>query len=71
VLFFAARIALGLLSSARWWETAMSLAGVTMQAPLILLIALVFKLDWLHNDPQSLSSVSLGFCSSWKSAPFF
>lgn len=49
------------LLRSRWWETGMSLAGVTMQVPLILLIALAFKLGWLHNDLESLSGVSLGF----------
>src|SRR6266850_1339703 len=45
----------------RGWETWVSLAGPAMQVPLILLISLGFKLGWLQNDPQSLSSVSLGF----------
>jgi len=45
----------------RGWDTWVSLAGPAMNIPIILLISLGFKLGWLQNDPQSLSSVSLGF----------
>lgn len=49
------------LLRSRWWETAVSLAGPAMQLPLIALICLGFKLGWLQNNPESLTSVSLGF----------
>ena len=45
----------------RVWNTWVSLAGPAMQLPIIILIALAFKLGWLQNDPGSLASVSLGF----------
>lgn len=45
----------------RGWETWVSLAGPTMQLPIIFLISAAFKLGLLQNDPTSLASVSFGF----------
>jgi len=47
-----------LLRSKRW-ETGVSLAGVTMQLPLILWISAAFKFGWVTQSPDSLTSVSL------------
>ena len=49
------------LLRSRAWETWVSLAGPAMNLPLILLIALGFKLGWLTNDPGSMRSLALGF----------
>lgn len=49
------------LLRSRGWDTWVSLAGPAMNVVLILLIGLGFKLGWLRNDPESLSSVSMGF----------
>jgi Zn-dependent protease len=47
-----------LLRSKRW-ETGVSLAGVLMQLPLILLICAAFKFGWVNGSPENLASVSL------------
>lgn len=49
------------LLRSRWWETAMALAGVTMNLLLVLLISAFFKFGLLQNDPTSLPAVALGF----------
>lgn len=49
------------LLRSRAWETWVSLAGPFMNLVFAILISLGFKLGWLQNDPESLSSVSLGF----------
>lgn len=49
------------LLRSRAWDTWVSLAGPAMNLGLVILISLGFKLGWLRNDPESLSSVSLGF----------
>src|SRR3954471_23533349 len=49
------------LLRSRAWETWVSLAGPAMNLPLILLIALGFKVGWLTNDPSSMRSLALGF----------
>jgi Zn-dependent protease len=49
------------LLRSRGWDTWVSLAGPAMNLPLIILIALGFKLGFLSNDPGNLASISLGF----------
>ncbi|MCW5551539.1 MAG: site-2 protease family protein [Verrucomicrobiae bacterium] len=49
------------LLRSRAWDTWVSLAGPAMNLCFVTLISLGFKLGWLRNDPESLSSVSLGF----------
>jgi Zn-dependent protease len=49
------------LLRSRGWDTWVSLAGPAMQLPIIIVIASLFKLGWVQNDPASLASVSLGF----------
>jgi Zn-dependent protease len=49
------------LLRSRWWETAVALAGVTMNALLVLLISACFKFGLLTNDTGSLPSVAMGF----------
>ena len=41
------------------WETWVSLAGVTMQLPLILLISAAFKFGLVQNSTESLAAISL------------
>jgi Zn-dependent protease len=43
------------------WETWVSLAGVTMQLPLILVTSAAFKFGLVQNSTDSLAAVSLGF----------
>lgn len=45
----------------KWWGTLVSLAGPAMQLPLMLVIVAVFRFGLVHNDPDSLAAVSLGF----------
>lgn len=49
------------LLRSRAWETAVSIAGPAMNLILVLILSLCFKSGLVHNDPQSLASVSLGF----------
>lgn len=49
------------LLRSRRWETAVALAGVTMNLLLVLLISACFQFGLLTNDPGSLPSVALGF----------
>lgn len=49
------------LLRSRWWETAVALAGITMNLLLVFLISAFFKFGLLQNDPESLPSVALGF----------
>ena len=49
------------LLRSRGWDTWVSLAGPAMNLPLIILIALAFKTGLLSNDPENLTSLSLGF----------
>jgi Zn-dependent protease len=49
------------LLRSRAWDTWVSLAGPAMNVMIVFWIGLGFKTGLLHNDPEHLASVSLGF----------
>jgi Zn-dependent protease len=49
------------LLRSKGWETWVSLAGVSMNLILVIVISALFKFGVIQNDPTSLAAISLGF----------